>query len=367
LTTPRGTDVLVVVRRRSLLRLGALLAAAGLLSMGLGGAAAASGPSGQVFTGSRSVLSAADVARLAADATHRSIIIFKNQLADLHNDGGTDSPPIWAAGGTSASAPETSGTAALVIEAYARTHGGSTVTAGQRATFSVCVTNEGTGTQTAAPTVSVRPAQVSSDTGRVQLSPGDPVYIDGEGRMDYYAQPQTFTVPAGTDNLDGGWSWTKITRLLAARGHTVYTPTLTGPGERAHLASPQIGLGTHIDDIVNVLQFEDLDRVILTANSPAGARRLGGDRPGGPAVDAAPAAADTARAPHRGNPAPPCGRAATTPHVRPVPALAHASFDRYAAHARSAPDWDYYQLDSSHLPQVTDSDNLAAILLELAG
>jgi len=44
----------------------------------------------------------------------------------------------------------------------------------------------------------------------------------------------------------------------------------------------------------------------------------------------------------------------------------NASFDRHAAHARSAPDWDYYQLDSSHLPQITDPDSLAAILLRLA-
>ena len=38
---------------------------------------------------------------------------------------GSNPPPIWAAGGTSASAPETSGTAALVIEAYANTHHGN--------------------------------------------------------------------------------------------------------------------------------------------------------------------------------------------------------------------------------------------------
>lgn len=69
----------------------------------------------------------------------------------------------------------------------------------------------------------------------------------------------------------GGWCWRKISRPLAAQGHTVYTPTLTGLGERAHLASAQIGLGTHIDDIINVLLFENLDRVILTANSTAGA------------------------------------------------------------------------------------------------
>ena len=69
----------------------------------------------------------------------------------------------------------------------------------------------------------------------------------------------------------GGWCWKKITPLLGARGHSVYTQTLTGLGERDHLASNRVGLGTHIDDIITVLVFEDLDRVILTANSSAGA------------------------------------------------------------------------------------------------
>lgn len=58
--------------------------------------------------------------------------------------------------------------------------------------------------------------------------------------------------------------------MLRASGHAVYAPTLTGLGERAHLASPGIGLGTHINDVVNMLLFEDLDGVILVGNSSAG-------------------------------------------------------------------------------------------------
>ena len=68
----------------------------------------------------------------------------------------------------------------------------------------------------------------------------------------------------------GGWSWNKLAPLLRAARHAVYAPTLTGLGERAHLASPGIGLGTHVDDVVNVLTFEDLDDVILVGNSSAG-------------------------------------------------------------------------------------------------
>jgi hypothetical protein len=185
-------------------------------------------------------------------------------------DHGANPPPIWAAGGTSASAPETSGTAALVIEAYAKAHGGSlpspalvehiivstatdlgapadhqgaglvntlkavqlaesvssgsphgstllvnktslnaTVNAGQSHTFSVGVTNEGTGSQTVTPTVSGNPTSVSNDTGTVNLGPSNPTYIDGEGRTDFY-QRHTFSVPAGADYLNGNISWNDL-------------------------------------------------------------------------------------------------------------------------------------------------------------
>lgn len=68
----------------------------------------------------------------------------------------------------------------------------------------------------------------------------------------------------------GGWCWSKVAPLLRAEGHRVHTPTLTGLGERSHLSDPGISLATHVEDIVNALEFEDLQRVILVGNSSAG-------------------------------------------------------------------------------------------------
>jgi len=69
----------------------------------------------------------------------------------------------------------------------------------------------------------------------------------------------------------GGWIWPPIPAMLRQAGHTVYTPTLTGLGERAHLISPDIGLNTHINDIVGVFTYEDLRDVILVGHSYGGA------------------------------------------------------------------------------------------------
>jgi pimeloyl-ACP methyl ester carboxylesterase len=68
----------------------------------------------------------------------------------------------------------------------------------------------------------------------------------------------------------GGWCWRKLSPLLRAAGHTVFTPTLTGLGERSHLLTRDVGLDTHITDIVQVLEFEDLTNVVLVGHSYAG-------------------------------------------------------------------------------------------------
>ena len=68
----------------------------------------------------------------------------------------------------------------------------------------------------------------------------------------------------------GGWCWRFVTPPLRAAGHAVYTPTCTGLGERVHLAHPDVDLETHIQDIVNVLMYEDLHAVILAGWSYGG-------------------------------------------------------------------------------------------------
>lgn len=68
----------------------------------------------------------------------------------------------------------------------------------------------------------------------------------------------------------GGWCWKKLVYLLNRNGHNVYTPTLTGLGERSHLVNKSIGLDTHILDIVQLLEYEDLDEVILVGHSYGG-------------------------------------------------------------------------------------------------
>jgi len=68
----------------------------------------------------------------------------------------------------------------------------------------------------------------------------------------------------------GGWCWKKVVPALRAAGHEVYTPTLTGLGERAHLANPAIDLATHIADVVNLLEAEELAKVVLVGHSYGG-------------------------------------------------------------------------------------------------
>jgi pimeloyl-ACP methyl ester carboxylesterase len=68
----------------------------------------------------------------------------------------------------------------------------------------------------------------------------------------------------------GGWCYRYVAAILRDAGHEVYTPTLTGLGERAHLLGPGIDLDTHITDVVAVLHYEDLHDVILVGHSYGG-------------------------------------------------------------------------------------------------
>lgn len=69
---------------------------------------------------------------------------------------------------------------------------------------------------------------------------------------------------------DGGYVWKEVATCLRKEGHEVYTPTLTGLGERTHLAQPSVGLKTYIQDIANVIQYEQLHDVILVGHSYSG-------------------------------------------------------------------------------------------------
>jgi len=68
----------------------------------------------------------------------------------------------------------------------------------------------------------------------------------------------------------GGWCWKRVSDRLREQGHKVLTPTLSGLGERSHLADPEINLDTHITDVANVLKWENLDDIILVGHSYGG-------------------------------------------------------------------------------------------------
>jgi pimeloyl-ACP methyl ester carboxylesterase len=68
----------------------------------------------------------------------------------------------------------------------------------------------------------------------------------------------------------GGWCWRDVTAELRAAGHEVFAPTLTGLGERSHLASPAVDLSMHIRDVANLIEWEDLREVVLVGHSYGG-------------------------------------------------------------------------------------------------
>jgi pimeloyl-ACP methyl ester carboxylesterase len=212
--------------------------------------------------------------------------------------------------------------------------------------------------------------------------------------------------------------------LLRARGHELITPTYTGLGERAHLAGPEVGLETHVRDVLAVLEVEDLRDVILIGHSYGGmVATVVADRaperlvhllyldafvPGdGQSLfdlqpekvrdrmrEAARTDGDGWRIPP--NPSPPDTSEADLAWVLPRrvmhPLKAFEDrvgltgagtrlprtyvyctrlppgdpFGQFARRARGAPGWRYLELDASHSPHVTAPDALAALLDEVA-
>jgi pimeloyl-ACP methyl ester carboxylesterase len=68
----------------------------------------------------------------------------------------------------------------------------------------------------------------------------------------------------------GGWVWKKVAPILEEKSHKVYPVTLTGMGERVHLASKDVGIETAIQDVLNIIKYNDLDDFVLVGHSFAG-------------------------------------------------------------------------------------------------
>ena len=99
--------------------------------------------------------------------------------------------------------------------------------------------------------------------GLVALASGE---VISEARAQ--SAPKTFVLIHGA--WVGGWYWRRVSDLLEKKGHKVFSPTLTGLGERSHLLSKEVNLDTHISDIVNVIKWENLTDICLVAHSYGG-------------------------------------------------------------------------------------------------
>ena len=222
-----------------------------------------------------------------------------------------------------------------------------------------------------------------------------------------------------------GWAWKKMRPLLRAAGHELWTPTYTGLGERAHLASSAIDLDTHIADVTGVLKMEDLHDVVLIAHSYGGMvatgvadkarRRIArvvyidafAPQDGQSLFDlVGPDAAENMRGKAMGEgagwrippiPMPPDTAPEdvtwATPRRRsqpiktfeqkiriasrepPLPrAYIYAkrsgpgdTFRQFADRAKGDPSWKYYEMDASHNPHITCPQDLMATLTRAMG
>ncbi len=88
------------------------------------------------------------------------------------------------------------------------------------------------------------------------------------GAAQAQATAKTFVLVHG--GWHGGWCWRRVSDRLEKSGHKVFTPTMTGLGERSHLLDPKINLATHVSDIVNVIKWEGLSDIVLVGHSYGG-------------------------------------------------------------------------------------------------
>ena len=227
---------------------------------------------------------------------------------------------------------------------------------------------------------------------------------------------KTFLVCHGA--WSGGWAWKKMHPLMRAAGHRLVTPTYTGLGERAHLTSPAVDLETHILDVLNVIQYDDLRDIVLIGHSYGGMVATGVadrarqriaqliyldafvPRDGQSLFDLNEADVDTMRAAAKAgegwrvppSPPPPDASAADLDWLTPrrvnmpikcfearlklqhgEPSLPRSyiyatritpadTFGQFAARARSEPGWRYFEIDASHTPNVSAPEALMAQL-----
>ena len=92
----------------------------------------------------------------------------------------------------------------------------------------------------------------------------------GAGLAQPTAPPRGATIVIVHGAWGGSWAFRRVDALLSARGHVVSRVQLTGLGERVHLATAEVGLGTHIDDVVNHILYEELTDVVLVGHSYGG-------------------------------------------------------------------------------------------------
>jgi pimeloyl-ACP methyl ester carboxylesterase len=221
----------------------------------------------------------------------------------------------------------------------------------------------------------------------------------------------------------GGWQWRRLADRLRSRGHSVFTPTLTGLGERVHQLHPGVDLSLHIADVLGVIKYESLGNIVLVGHSyggfvasgvaevipgkirslvfldafvPRNAEALveivqpavqevirSAQARGDSTVPVRDAAAfrmnekDRAWADSLANPQP-IGtflekitlsgvrdRVARKTYIRAV-GYPNVSFDEFYARAKAEPSWRTYEVNCGHHIMIDEPDRLTEILLEVA-
>jgi len=205
---------------------------------------------------------------------------------------------------------------------------------------------------------------------------------------------KTFLVCHGA--WSAGWAWKKMHPLMQAAGHRLVTPTYTGLGERAHLANASIDLNSHIEDMLNVIKYEDLRDIVLVGHSYGGMVATGvADRardkvrqqelsksgdgwrvpPNPTPPDTPPADVEWLTARRVDMPIK-CfetklklqGGPLTLPrsYIYATLITPADTFGPFARMTKGDPAWSYYEIDASHSPNVTAPEALMALLQKIA-